>query len=135
MANCKQCNRVFEAKRSTARFCSDACKLAYHRSCNAKGCNAKNDTLRLPAYPATMKDAVGDEHPIDYEARRRNFILLLEWAEGKGNEYQQRIGFTSLMYIFVDIERYLGMSCPDLIERFVRTIKTQWSNYEYKVAG
>jgi len=29
--NCIQCNKEFEAKRETAKFCSDKCKMQWHR--------------------------------------------------------------------------------------------------------
>ena len=29
---CEQCGRVFEAKRSTARFCSSSCRIKAHRA-------------------------------------------------------------------------------------------------------
>lgn len=41
MANCAYCGGLFEAKRSTAKFCSDKCKLAYHRD----KVSVTNDTL------------------------------------------------------------------------------------------
>ena len=46
---CKICGNTFEATRSTAKFCSAKCKLAYHRNkvsvSNEPTKNAKSDTL------------------------------------------------------------------------------------------
>ena len=32
MSNCLQCNKEFESKRDTAKYCSDSCKKRYQRS-------------------------------------------------------------------------------------------------------
>lgn len=41
LKKCIICDKEFEAKRETAKFCSDKCKLAYHRS----KVSVSNDTL------------------------------------------------------------------------------------------
>ena len=51
MANCKQCNEVFEAKRSTAMFCSTKCKLAYHRGKISVSDDTVKDSVSLPHFP------------------------------------------------------------------------------------
>ena len=41
---------------------------------------------------------VTDQHPIDYEGRRKDYELLKSWDEGKGTAYQQQLGSTGRMY-------------------------------------
>jgi len=46
---CMVCGKEFESKRSTAKFCSGACKLALHRgkvSVTKKEVSGTNDTLK-----------------------------------------------------------------------------------------
>ena len=43
---CIICGKEFETERSTARFCSNTCKLAYHRSKVSVSKEPQNDTLR-----------------------------------------------------------------------------------------
>lgn len=77
----------------------------------------------------TIVDATGNQHEIDYDTRRKDFELMLAWAEGKGNDYQQRLGFLSLTYTAIkniDINSYLGFQCSELIDRFTKTVNTQW---------
>lgn len=38
---CINCNKEFEAKRETAKFCSSKCRLAFHRSKDSVSMNAK----------------------------------------------------------------------------------------------
>ena len=43
---CLNCQQEFESQRSTAKFCSDKCKLAYHRKEADDTLRDKIDTLR-----------------------------------------------------------------------------------------
>lgn len=49
---CKQCNTEFEAKRSTAYFCSGACRIAYHRDgVSVTSASKKLSVTRPPCTP------------------------------------------------------------------------------------
>jgi len=61
MARCANCGKEFEAKRSTAKFCSGTCKKQTQRSCPAK----KEEVV--PLRIATLQDYI--DHPEDYAPR------------------------------------------------------------------
>jgi hypothetical protein len=44
--NCKNCNIEIVAKRSTKKFCSDACRIAYHRLNNPNYADWKDKNKR-----------------------------------------------------------------------------------------
>jgi len=57
----------------------------------------------IPGYsvegiPATFRDACGNEHPIDYAGRRKDWLLLRDWRNSKGTAYQYRMGTLAAAY-------------------------------------
>ena len=71
-----------------------------------KRLNTKGSTV-----PGCQLDVNSTKHKIDYEDRRKHFMLLLSWAEGQGDGYQYRLGNTALQYTksrSVDVASYLG---------------------------
>lgn len=92
------------------KYCSDKCRMAYKRT------NANEQTTN-EQQTNTFKDAVGREHKIDYEGRLKDFLLLLDWAEGKGNSYQYNLGRTALQYTKsnrIDLGWQLGIEGQEL---------------------
>lgn len=85
---CLKCGNEFESKRSTAKYCSDRCrKLAFQK--NGKVSVPAPDGVSVPIY---ITDATGQEHPIDYEGRRKNRQILQTWADDGAIAYQQCLG-------------------------------------------
>jgi len=77
---CSVCGKEFESKRSTAKFCSGACKLALHRgkiSVTKKEVSVTNDTLKKVSVTDPLKritrppDKVYDGY---YQSEYKNLI-------------------------------------------------------------
>jgi hypothetical protein len=62
MAECLNCGALFEAKRSTAKFCSDKCKLAYHRD----KVSVTNDTLTSVTELSVSESQGNTKGPVKY---------------------------------------------------------------------
>ena len=54
MNKCIECGGGYEAKRSTSRFCSDKCKLAYHRN----KVSVTDDTVKEDFDTVTLNSSV-----------------------------------------------------------------------------
>lgn len=80
---CLSCGNDFEAKRSTAKYCSVKCrKLAFQQNGNG---NAKGITVlkgQTPGITTIMSDAE----------------LLAHWAAGNSTPYQQDLGWLAEQY-------------------------------------
>ncbi len=77
--NCQQCNKEFEAKRKTAKYCSNACRIAHLR--------AKDSVtpVTVTAESVTVKDSVTSLCPkggtgICHGCGRRIMDIKNEWV-------------------------------------------------------
>ena len=92
---CLNCNKEFEAKRATARYCSAKCrKLAF------------SGTVEKVSVPVYLTDATGNRHKVDYEGRRGDCELLKSWEAGEGASAQQALGELARKYSVIN--GYLG---------------------------
>ena len=82
---CIKCNKEFEAKRKTAKFCSTKCKLAYHR--HKVSVSNKDKQVSVSLNPAitgkALKDYTAqdlydaiDSYPADTWVKSPEFIEL-----------------------------------------------------------
>lgn len=69
--NCKFCNKLFEAQRSTAEFCSPNCRVKWN---NKKDKSPENFGLLIPIGPATNSDGSlkKPDKKFEYDAPRLN---------------------------------------------------------------
>lgn len=120
---CIVCNNEFEGKRAGAKYCSDKCRVTNNRNkpdeinVTLVTDNAKSVTDNVTDNSGVIIDCNGTPHQIDYAGRKASFIKMLDWAGGKGNEYQYRLGRLSLQYTTskgIDIGKYLGMAGNEL---------------------
>lgn len=65
---CKQCGKHFNSKRNTAKFCSAACRVAYHR--------AKKQTTELP-FNAAMEHIITLGRAVERAELSYEAIVLL----------------------------------------------------------
>lgn len=104
MSKCVICG-----KDSIGECCSGACRAKKSRRTQER--TDRMRTVEAHAAKGVIVDARGTEHLIDYEGRRKDYELLESWVEGKGSEYQKRMGLLARHYRApsFDLNRYLGV--------------------------
>jgi len=134
---CIVCNTEFESKRQDAKYCSSTCRSKASRATdnNATDKFATDNGMDSPGQPEDkfITDCNGNKHKIDYDVRKTLLSLLLDWADGKGNEYQYRLGRTSMQYTVsqgISLVKYLGYDCKDIISRFNRIHRQIWPEFK-----
>lgn len=84
---CKQCEKEFEAKRSTAYFCSGACRIAYHR--DGVSVTSASKSLSVTRPPCKRLDvychACTDEPTCEYRAKQNTALPGDEVGDGDGD--------------------------------------------------
>lgn len=82
---CANCSKPFQAQRSTARFCSDKCRVTFSR---------KNANAGVKKSSRTVEDALNDLVEQNKKLKAANFILLadLRMAQDRISQLQRKLG-------------------------------------------
>ncbi len=97
------------------KTCSSTCRSKLARS--VAPTVAKPTVASSVASTETFKDACGNEHKIDYEGRRSNWLMLRSWADGKGTPKQVALGKLSRNYDIA--KRPAGLTIKQRDDRFL----------------